>query len=117
MLPPIIYGDGEQTRDFISVNDVINIIHLLLEGKRVLSSSDVLNVGTGKPTKIKDLAKIMIKIADLDLEPVFAEPKRGDIKDSYADIKKLKANLGFTTFTEIQSGLKQILKHDQILNI
>lgn len=115
-LPPIIYGDGEQTRDFISVNDVINIILSLLEDKSVLLSSGVLNVGTGKPTKIKDLAKIMIKIAGLDLDPIFAEPKRGDIMNSYADIKKLRTELGFTTFTEIESGLKQILKHDQILN-
>jgi UDP-glucose 4-epimerase len=50
MLPPIIYGNGEQTRDFIYINDVINIILLLLEGKGVLSSSGVLNVGTRKPT-------------------------------------------------------------------
>lgn len=116
-LPPIIYGDGEQTRDFISVNDVINIILSLLKDKRVLLSSGVLNVGTGKPTKIKDLAKIMIKIVGLDLDPIFAEPKRGDIMNSYADIKKLRTELGFATFTEIESGLKQILKHDQMLNI
>jgi UDP-glucose 4-epimerase len=109
MLPPIIYGGGEQTRDFISVNDLINIILLLIEGKRRLSHC-ILNAGTGKPTKIRDLAKIMIKIAGLDLEPIFAEPKRGDIKESYADIEKLKTDLGFTNFTEIEHGLKQILK-------
>ena len=115
-LPPLIYGDGEQIRDFISVSDVVDIIILILGDKKILSPN-VLNVGTGKPTKIKDLAKMMIELAELDLEPIFVEPKRGDIKNSYANIKKLKTELGFTAFTEIECGLKEILRWSQILKV
>jgi UDP-glucose 4-epimerase len=81
-LPPVIYGNGDQTRDFIFVDDVISAIVLsagVADKKQEEKSSSypsscehILNVGTGKALKIRDLAQMMIKIFDLDLEPVFA---------------------------------------------
>ena len=111
-LPPIIYGDGKQTRDFISLNDVVNVILLAaVEGqKKILSSRAVFNVGTGKPTMIKDLAQLMIKIFDLDLKPIFVEAKKGEIINSYADTGKLKRDLGFVASEEIGFALKKLHK-------
>jgi UDP-glucose 4-epimerase len=67
-------------------------------------------VGTGKALKIRDLAQIMIKIFNLDLQPVFTEPRRGDIVNSLADISRLKIVLGFGPSSEIEPCLKQMFK-------
>jgi UDP-glucose 4-epimerase len=119
-LPPVIYGNGNQIRDFIFVDDVVSAIVLLAadsdEKKEEKSSSypssyaHILNLGTGKALKIKDLAQMMIKIFNLDLEPVFAEARRGDIINSLADISKLEAVLGFVPSLEIVPSLKQMFK-------
>jgi UDP-glucose 4-epimerase len=115
-LPPVIYGNGDQTRDFIFVDDVVSAIVLsaaVAAKKQEEKSSPypssyahILNVGTGKALKIKDLAQIMIKIFNLDLEPVFAEARRGDIINSLADISKLETVLGFVPSQEIGPSLK-----------
>ncbi len=120
-LPPVIYGNGDQTRDFIFVDDVVSAIVLLagvadkIQEEKSSSSypssyAHILNVGTGKGLKIKDLAQMMIKIFDLDLEPVFAEPRRGDIVNSLADISRLETILGFGPSSEIEPSLKQMFK-------
>jgi len=119
-LPPIIYGDGDQTRDFIFVDDVVSAIVLLAgvadkiqeekSSSYPSSYAHILNVGTGKALKIRDLAQMMIKIFELDLEPVFTEPRRGDIVNSLADISRLKIVLGFGPSSEIEPCLKQMFK-------
>jgi UDP-glucose 4-epimerase len=120
-LPPVIYGNGNQIRDFIFVDDVVSAIVLLAaeadEKQEEKSSSypssyvHILNLGTGQALKIKDLAQMMIKIFNLDLEPVFAEARRGDIMNSLADIRKLETLLGFVPSLEIEPSLKQMFKH------
>jgi UDP-glucose 4-epimerase len=119
-LPPVVYGDGNQTRDFIFIDDVVSAIMLsaAVQDKKQdeKSSSDpsshiILNVGTGKAIKIRDLAKMMIKIFDLDLEPVFAEARRGDIVNSLAKISMLETILGFVPSHEIEPSLKQMFIH------
>jgi UDP-glucose 4-epimerase len=121
-LPPVIYGNGSQTRDFISVDDVVSAIVLsaAVADKRHEEKSSssypsfyahVLNVGTGKALKIKDLAQMMIKIFNLDLEPVFTEARRGDIINSLAVISRLDTVLGFAATREIEPYLKQMFKH------
>ena len=68
-------------------------------------------MGTGKGVKIRDLAQMMIKIFDLDLEPVFAELSRGDIVNSLADINRLETILGFVPSHEIEPSLKHTFIH------
>ena len=118
-LPPVIYGNGDQTRDFIFVDDVVSAIALsagVADKKQEEQSSSpypssyahILNVGTGRAVKIRDLAQTMIKIFNLDLEPVFAEARRGDIVNSLADISRLESILGFVPSHEIEPSLKQM---------
>jgi UDP-glucose 4-epimerase len=119
-LPPVIYGTGSQTRDFIFVDDVVSAIVLSAalvdknqEDKSLSFPSSytrVLNVGTGRTVKIRDLAQMMIKIFELDLEPVFEEPRRGDIVNSLADISRLKTILGFVPSGEVEAYLNQMFK-------
>jgi UDP-glucose 4-epimerase len=119
-LPPVIYGNGNQTRDFIFVDDVVRAILLSaadVDKKQEKKSSsypstyaNILNVGTGKALKIKDLAQMMIKIFDLDWEPIFTEARRGDIINSLADKSRLETVLGFVPSREIVPSLKQMFK-------
>lgn len=108
-LPPIIYGDGNQTRDFVSVKDVATAIILAAKTNGsgdCNTNHNVYNIGTGKSLKIKDLAKLMIKTFKVDLEPIFAEQKKGDIMNSYADITKSKDELKFIATENLNSALK-----------
>ena len=111
-LRPIIYGDGKQTRDFVSVNDVVNAIFLAARETDNIktSSSYVFNIGTGIPIDVNDLAQRMIRIFGIDLEPIYYRAKEGDIKYSYADTKKSKSILKFIAIEELESCLKQIVK-------
>ena len=107
-LPPIIYGDGNNTRDFISVNDVVNAILLSLKANK--AESTVINIGTGMPISINELAKKMIKSCNLDLDPIYFKAKDKDIIHSYAETSKSKDLLKFEPFYILESGLNEILK-------
>lgn len=90
-LPPIIYGDGMQTRDFIHAEDVARAIDAVLEkGKR----GEIYNIGTGEEVSIFELAKIVRDSFRIRDEPIFERAREGDIKRSCADVSKLK-KLGF----------------------
>ena len=98
-LPPIIYGTGEQTRDFISVNDVAIAILLAMRA----NISGVFNIGSGRPTSINELARNMIKMFDLDLEPIYKDPLEGDILHSHANVTRAKDLLRFAAIDRIES--------------
>jgi len=113
-LRPIIYGDGQQTRDFVSVSDVVDAILLTMESDNKIFSSlspgdRVFNVASGKSISINDLAKTMIRISGLDLQPLYEEERRGDIKNAVADMTKAKNILRFEAKEELETGLKQLM--------
>jgi len=105
--PPIIYGDGQQTRDFIHVYDVAEAIRLAIEGGLV---NEAINIATGKPTAIKDLAELLIKLTRRDLKPIFMKARIGDVKHSYADISKAKSLLGFKPKINLEEGLIKLIE-------
>ncbi|MEM2924636.1 MAG: GDP-mannose 4,6-dehydratase [Methanocellales archaeon] len=105
--PPVIEGDGTQTRDFISVYDVVRFTLLAMRKQKAIGQ--VYNVGTGKPTMIKALAAEIIEIAGKKLKPVYTKPREGDIKQSYADIRKAKS-LGFKPKVNLREGLRELIK-------
>lgn len=105
--PPIIYGDGQQTRDFIHVCDVAEAIKLSMEKPL---ENETINIATGKPATIKELAELTIKHANPNLKPTFAKPRSGDIKHSYADTSKAKRLLGFNPKINLEQGLMELLK-------
>ncbi len=100
-LPLIIYGDGTQTRDFVSVYDVVQLVKLVLEKK----ATGVYNCGTGKETSIRELAELIGKLSSKNVEIIYQKPREGDIKRSYADISRAKV-LGFTPHTDLKRDLK-----------
>ena len=91
----VIYADGKQTRDFISVNDVvITILLLAIESGDKILYPDVFNIATGKSVSINELAQLMIRISGSILEPIYEEERKGDIKFN-ADVTKSKNILDF----------------------
>jgi UDP-glucose 4-epimerase len=119
-LPPIICGNGEHTRDFISVDDVADAILLSIKAMEEpknnhnysLSASPVFNIGTGTATSIKELAQIMISISGLKLAPIYekADHDMGVILHSYANMTKAKNVLHFVAKKDFEIGLREIIE-------
>lgn len=106
---PTIYGDGEQTRDFIHISDVVRANVHALETDRGLGQA--FNIGTGHPTSIKQLYRILAEsLNKSEFSPVSAAPRRGDIRDSYANIDRTIGVLGFQPKVELKSGLKLLVQ-------
>ncbi|KUO39422.1 MAG: hypothetical protein AVW05_01515 [Hadesarchaea archaeon DG-33] len=105
--PPIIYGDGEQTRDFIFVGDVAEATLLALERKGV--AGEVMNIGTGEATSINKLCEVFLRlVGKSELKPIYEVPRGGDIKHSLADITKAKKILSFKPKTSLEEGVKKL---------
>lgn len=103
-IPLTIYGDGKQTRDFISIDDVVEAYHCALDniqGKKCTTY----NLGTGVATSITQLAKLMTEISGKNLEINYIEQKKGDIKYSVAECTIIKKELGFIAKTKLKDGL------------
>lgn len=109
-LPPVIYGDGRQTRDFVSVEDVTNILVAATVQAEQTGLSSTLNVGTGLPITINELAKKMIHAFGLDniIEPTYREANKGDIIFSLADTSRLKQILKTEAKANIEDELTRI---------
>jgi UDP-glucose 4-epimerase len=104
--PPIIYGSGDQTRDFIFVEDVARYITIALE----TNAKGVFNIGSGSSISIKQLAKIILEIMGRnDLPPIFAPRRCGDITRSMADISLAKKTFSFEPKIGLEEGLRRTL--------
>ncbi|MFC1864252.1 SDR family oxidoreductase [Chloroflexota bacterium] len=103
--PPVIFGDGEQSRDFIFVNDVVKANILAAESE----ATGIFNIGTGHSTTIDKLAKLIIGIFGKTLEPIYQEPREGDIKHSVAEISKAGL-IGYKPMYDIERGLTETIK-------
>jgi len=104
---PTIYGDGEQTRDFTYVANVVDGVLRAAEAPGV--SGHVINVATGSRISLNALLRTMNEIVGTKLEPIYQEPRAGDVRDSQADISKAKKLLGYTPVVSLQEGLKKTL--------
>ncbi|MEL4305919.1 GDP-mannose 4,6-dehydratase [Methanococcoides sp. LMO-2] len=105
-LNPIAFGDGEQTRDFISVHDIVDMVELVIKKEEAVG--EVFNAATGRSTTINELAEIIIELFDKDLDVDHREPLAGDIRHSLADISKAR-EIGFVPKIELKQGLEEFL--------
>ena len=106
--PPRIYGDGEQTRDFTYVANVVDGVLRACEAPK--ASGQVINVATGARISLKKLFYAMRDIVGGSLEPVYAEPRKGDVRDSQADIRKAKDLLGYEPTVSFEDGLSRTIE-------
>jgi UDP-glucose 4-epimerase len=105
--PLVIYGDGSQTRDFVNVHDIVEAI--IRSTRRNQAEGQVINVGTGKPTSVNELAKTILELAGVSTEIRYEKSRAGDIKDSYADISKAEKLLGYAPKVSLRDGLHVLL--------
>jgi nucleoside-diphosphate-sugar epimerase len=103
--PPTIYGDGEQTRDFTYVANVVDGVLRACEAPG--ASGQVINVATGGRVSLNQLFEEMRKLVGADVRPKYAEPRAGDVRDSQADIEKSRELLGYEPIVSFEDGLRQ----------
>ena len=101
--PLTVYGDGLQTRDFVNVRDVAAAVVASVECS---VSGEIFNVGSGQSTTIKQLAETILKLSKQKLDINFVGERGGDIKNSYADISKMRRMLGFEPSISLNEGLR-----------
>jgi dTDP-L-rhamnose 4-epimerase len=105
---PLIFEDGEQTRDFVHVSDIVQANLRALDTDR--ADYQALNVGTGRPTSVRTVCDLLAKGLGLDLEPeIVAKYREGDIRHCVADISKAKALLGYEPRVSLEQGIPELL--------
>ena len=102
--PPIIFGDGSQVRDFVSVEDVAKANIKSMESNTEFA---FLNIGTGVTTSVKQLAELMIKLSGKPLNPEYGDLPQGDVKQSQADVSLARELVGWSYETTLEEGLKK----------
>jgi UDP-glucose 4-epimerase len=111
-----IYGDGEQTRDFVNVKDVAmaNYLAATSSGK-----TDVYNIGSGSSITINQLAKMMIKLSGIEGKIDYVPPRSADVRHCRANIDKAKEKISFSPTTDLEEGLACYLewyKENEVFN-
>lgn len=101
---PVIFGDGNQTRDFAFVRDVVRANILSMEKEQ---AEGVFNIACGKRTSLNQLAGIIMEILGLEAGLIHEKPRPGDIQDSLADISAARNELGYEPEYDLMSGLKE----------
>jgi dTDP-L-rhamnose 4-epimerase len=105
---PLIFEDGEQTRDFVHVSDIVRANLLALETDA--ADYQAINVGTGRPTSVRTVSDLLAKGLELDLEPeIVAKYREGDIRHCVADISKAKSLLGYEPQVSLEQGIPELL--------
>ena len=106
---PVIYGDGNQYRDFIFVKDVVRAN--LLAAHHDNASGKVFNIGSAKRTTINQLWEMICAMTALKIQPEYQLARSGDIRESIADIECVRSILGFTPEYSFEQGLEITLQH------
>ncbi len=106
---PIIFGDGVQTRDFVYIDDNIEAAIRAFESDT--TNGEIINVGTGKPTTILDLAEETIHLTHMDkkITPEFTSA-RDDVKHRFPDVSKMRRLLNFRPSTSLRDGLQKTIE-------
>jgi nucleoside-diphosphate-sugar epimerase len=105
---PTIFGDGEQTRDFTYVANVVDGVLRACEAPE--ASGEVINVATGGRISLNQLYRTMRDLVGGTAEPVYADVRSGDVKDSQADISKAQRLLGYQPSVSFEEGLKRTVE-------
>ena len=106
--PPTIFGDGNQTRDFTYVANVVDGVLRACDAPR--ASGEIINVATGGRISLNQLFEEMRKLVGGTLTPVYEEPRKGDVRDSQADITKARELLGYQPTVSFEEGLRKTIE-------
>jgi len=107
--PPIIYGDGKQSRDFVSVKDAVNACELSLERREAIGQT--VNIGSGRSTTVNDLARLLIDLTQrTHMKPTHRPAREGEVRHSLADIGLGRKALGYRPTMSLRKGLLEYLE-------
>ena len=106
--PPIIQGDGEQSRDFVYVEDVVQANMRACQVAQ--AQGEVYNIGCGQSTTIRELAGLLDQLLGAGLEQEFAPARPGDVRRSLADLSRARAGLGYNPAFTLAEGLERTLE-------
>jgi nucleoside-diphosphate-sugar epimerase len=106
---PLIYGDGEQTRDFTFVSNVVDANLLACHAPE--AAGGVFNIGCGTATSINELWRRIAGIVGVDLDPLYESPRAGDVRHSYASIERARAQLGYRPGADLDEGLRRTTRY------
>jgi nucleoside-diphosphate-sugar epimerase len=104
---PLIYGDGEQTRDFTYVANVVDGVLRACSAPK--APGEVINVACGTRISLNELLRVMNTVVGTHLQAIYKDERAGDVRDSQADISKAKAILGYTPLVALEEGLRHTL--------
>jgi UDP-glucose 4-epimerase len=104
---PYIYGDGEQIRDFVYVKDVAKAYLMALQS----DINGIYNVSTNIKITINELFKVINELLNKNISCIYADERKGDIRDSYMTYDKIKGEIGWKPETSITEGLKETLNY------
>ena len=105
---PVIYGDGEQSRDFTFVDDAVQANILAAESD---VTGEAFNVGCGGHVTINELVDTLNDVLDTDIDPVYDDPRPGDVRHSHADISKAEEFLGYDPNVGFADGLEATIPY------
>jgi dTDP-L-rhamnose 4-epimerase len=106
--PPLIYEDGEQRRDFVSVHDIVQA--LLLAAREDAAVGKALNVGSGRAVSVREVAGTLARVLGSELEPeVTGKYRVGDIRNCYADISLAREVLGYEPRVTFEAGMEELV--------
>ena len=106
--PPVIFGDGEQTRDFTFIKDVVEANILAAKA----GATGIFNIGRGDRISVNRLVELIIRLVGNRVKPVHEEPRLGDIRHSLADISRADA-FGYQPAYSLEEGLKESIQSFQ----
>jgi UDP-glucose 4-epimerase len=109
--PPVIFGDGEQSRDFTFIENVVQAnLHAMSAGHL---QGEAMNIACGKRISLNQLLKILKTILGSKLTPIYQEPRKGDVRHSVADIRKSKKNINYRPKITTEEGLNRTVEFFQ----
>jgi dTDP-L-rhamnose 4-epimerase len=105
--PPLVFEDGEQSRDFVHVSDIVEALLLALESDAAVGHA--INIGSGRPVTINELAQLLARRLDKTIEPDFPGTYRvGDIRHCFSDSSKAADLLGFRASVRLEDGISEL---------
>jgi UDP-glucose 4-epimerase len=109
--PPLIFGDGTQSMDFVYVDDTARAYLLAVQSE---INDEVFNIGTGVQTSLNELCHLLLKLTGSSLQPEYREARRvGNVQRRRADIEKASRMLGFRAEVTLEDGLREFIRWRQ----
>ena len=105
---PTVYGDGEQSRDFTYVDNIVEAN--LLAARATRTAGEVVNVACGTAVTVNEVISVINELVGKNIKPVYADPRAGDVKHSLADISLAEKIIGYKTVVSFKDGLQKAIE-------